>query len=165
MARTPKKSAETAEQNQSSAGDGNRKINPWIPIAVVSFIIALVAILALINNNSSTTSTAGNQTTASGTTQSGGTSTDTSGQSVDVSWITLDTTPNEISSQTGIAAKMLQKVFGINAADMDKPLKDLGGDTAVQNAQDLVSQFGGGMSGSSSSSSGGSTGMGGTTTP
>lgn len=166
MAKTPKKSEAEAIKDNAPKESENRKINPWIPIAVVGFIVALIAVMALMSNNNSTTTT--NNTTpdqaASGTTQSGGTS---SGESVDVSWITQDTTPTQITEKTGIPAKMLQQFLGISEADMGKPFSALGGAEAVASAQSLVSQFGGGAmgGGSSGGSTGAPGGMGGTPAP
>jgi hypothetical protein len=144
-----------------------RKNNPWIPIAVIGFIVALIAVMAAMSNSSSNTTNTGTTTAASGTTQSGGTgSTATSGQTVDTSWITLDTTATQVAEQTGIPAKMLQQFLGITDADMGKPFSALGGDATVTNAQSLVAQFGGGaMTGGGTGSSGAPSGMGGTSTP
>lgn len=130
-----------------------RKVNPWIPIAVVAAIVALVAIMAAMSGNTNNTATTNTDQAASGTTQSGS---DTSGASdVDVSWITLDTTPNQVVEKAGIPAKMLQQLISVTDADMDKPFKDLGGDATIEKVVSVVSQFGGGSS----------SGMGGTTTP
>jgi hypothetical protein len=147
--------------------DEGRKVNPWIPVAVVIAIVALVGIMALMSNNSSTPSTANVDQAASGTTQSGATGSSTA--DVDVTWITKDTTPADIVSRTGIPAKMFQQLYSITDADMAKPLGSLGGKIAdVAGVQDFVAQFvgGGGMGGSTGgSTSGAPSGMGGTTTP
>lgn len=168
MARTPKKSEQGAVKKSADKAkekklevaqeNDNRKINPWIPVAIVGFIIALVAVMAVMSSNSSTTPTS--QTTTQGTPQSGGT---TSGETTDVSWITLETTPAQVSEKAGIPAKMLQQFLGINEGDMGKPFSELGGEEAVASAQSLVGQFGGGAMGGGTSGDTG--GMGGTTSP
>ncbi len=172
MAKTPKKAApsggkipEAKESKQSPAGGGERKINPWIPIAVVSFIVALIAVMAAMSNSTSNTPANNAATAASGTTQSG--SSGTSGtQAVDTSWITLETTAAQVSEKTGIPAKMLQQFLGINEADMSKPFSQLGGQDVVDKAASLVAQFGGGgMGGATGGTSGAPSGMGGTTSP
>lgn len=146
------------EEEKKKAGRTPRKVNVWIPIAVVGFIVALIAVMALMSG--SQTGTTNNSTTAAtGTTQSGGTTGGTTTK-VDVSWITLETTANQVSAETGIPAKMLQQALGITEEQMGKPFKDIGGEEVMVNAQNLVAQFGGGSS-SSGSSTGGSM-MGGT---
>jgi hypothetical protein len=145
-----------AEEKKDS-GNASRKVNVWIPIAVVGFIIALIAVIALMSG--SQTGTNNSATTATGTTQGGTTGGTTT--KVDVSWITLETTPNEVSAETGVPAKMLQQFLGITEEQMSKPFKDIGGEEVMVNAQSLVAQFGGGGSSSSSGSTGGSM-MGGT---
>ncbi|MFH1736526.1 MAG: hypothetical protein ABH838_01375 [Actinomycetota bacterium] len=146
------------EEEKKKAGSTPRKVNVWIPIAVVGFIVALIAVMALMSG--SQTGTTNNSTTAAtGTTQSGGTTGGTTTE-VDVSWITLETTPNQVSAETGIPAKMIQQFLGITEEQMDKSFKDIGGEEVMVNAQNLVVQFGGGSS-SSGSSTGGSM-MGGT---
>lgn len=142
------------EEEKKKAGSTPRKVNVWIPIAVVGFIIALIAVMALMSG-SQTGTTNNSSTAATGTTQSGGTTGATTTE-VDVSWITLETTPNQVSAETGIPAKMLQQFLGINEEQMGKPFKDIGGEEVMVNAQNLVTQFG-----SSGSSTGGSM-MGGT---
>ncbi len=163
MAKTPKKAAEsggktatakTKEKSQKPGAEGDRKINPWIPIAVVSFIIALIAVMAAMSNSTSNTGDTGN-TAATSTPQSGTAETET--QAVDTSWITLETTATQVSEQTGIPAKMLQQFLGITEADMDKPFSQIGGQEAVDKAASLVSQFGGGGMGGSTGSMGGTT--------
>lgn len=152
--------AEDKKTSKKDTGQAEtRKVNPWIPVAIVAVIIALVALMAAIgNNNSSTTSTTG---AASGTTQSGTAATQTD---VDVSWITLDITPNDVATKTGIAPKMLQQVLGIQDAQMTQAFKDIGGQAVMDKAATLVVQFGGQGSAMGGASSSGSTGMGGTTT-
>ncbi len=127
-----------AEKREDS-GNTPRKVNVWIPIAVVGIIVALIAGMALMSGSQTGTNNAA--TTATGTTQGGGTTTD-----VDVSWITLDTTPNEVSAESGVPAKMLQQFLGITEEQMGKPFKDIGGEEVMVNAQSLVAQFGGGSS-------------------
>ncbi|MFA5867607.1 MAG: hypothetical protein WC891_06585 [Actinomycetota bacterium] len=162
MAKTPKKAAVSSgkttagkENAQQPAAEGDRKINPWIPIAVVSFIIALIAIMAAMSNSSTNTTGDNGTTAASGTTQSGSAETET--KAVDTSWITLETTATQVSEQTGIPAKMLQQFLGIKEADMNKPFSQLGGQEAVDKAASLVAQFGGGGMGGSTGGTGGTT--------
>lgn len=140
------------EEEKKKAGSTPRKVNVWIPIAVVGFIIALIAVMALMSG--SQTGTNNSATTATGTTQSGGTTGGTTTE-VDVSWITLETTPNQVSTETGVPAKMLQQFLSITEEQMGKPFKDIGGEEVMIKAQSLVGQFGGGSS-SSGSSTGGS---------
>ncbi len=130
-------------EKKKDSGNTPRKVNVWIPIAVVGFIVALIAIMALMS--SSQTGTNNTSTTATGTTQGGGT-TEGTATDVDVSWITLDTTPNEVSAESGVPAKMLQQFLGITEEQMGKPFKDIGGEEVMVNAQSLVAQFGGGSS-------------------
>ena len=59
------------EEEKKKAGSTPRKVNVWIPVAVVGFIIALIAVMALMSG--SQTGTNNSATTATGTTQSGGT--------------------------------------------------------------------------------------------
>lgn len=160
MAKAPKK-VETGDKKPALETE-NRKINPWIPIAVVAFIVALIALMAAMNSGSSNSGNSGTATTASGTTQSGSTGSTGTAQPVDVTWITLETTANQVSAQTGIPAKMLQQYLGIAEADMGKPFSEVGGAGVVTKAQDLVSQFGGGGMGGSTGSTGAPSGMGGT---
>lgn len=178
MAKTPKKDAVSRGKNsapkvnepkrQAEAG-GDRKVNPWIPVGIVAFIIALIAVMAVMGNSSSTTpGDTGTTTTASGTTQSGGTDSGTA----NTSWITLDTTAAQLSEKTGYPVKMIQQVLGITEADMDKPFSQLGGEETVAKAQSLVQGGTGAMGGSpggTSSGMGGTSGapsgMGGTTAP
>ncbi|MFA5867873.1 MAG: zinc-ribbon domain-containing protein [Actinomycetota bacterium] len=77
------------------------------------------------------------ESSPSSSTTTGGTS------KADTSWITLDTTPNQIVARIGLPTAMLQQFLGITDADMGKALRDLGGDQAVSSAQSLVAQFGG----------------------
>jgi hypothetical protein len=161
--------AEDKKGKTSTNPEENRKVNPWIPVAIVAVIVALLAVMALLANNSSNTSTTSTDTAASGTTQSG-TSGTTAGTDVDVSWITLDITPNDVATKTGIKPAMLQQVIGVTAAQMAQPFKDIGGQTVLDKAASLVVQFGGqGSSMGAGGTTGGSTsapsGMGGTTTP
>lgn len=175
MAKTPKKDAVSGGRNsapkvneskQQAEADSDRKVNPWIPIGIVAFIIALIAVMAVMGNSSSTTpGSTGTTTTASGTTQSGGTGSST-GANADTSWITLDTTATQLSDKTGIPAKMLQQFLGISEADMGKPFSQLGGQDTVDKAVGLVAQFGGGGAASGmGGTSGAPSGMGGTTAP
>lgn len=147
---------------QDSGQPEGRKINPWIPVAIVAVIVALIAVMAAIGNNNSATTTT--DQAASGTTPAGTTATQTD---VDVSWITLDITPNDVATKTGISPKMLQQVLGVQAEQMAKPFKDIGGQAVLDKAASLVVQFGG-QGGAMGGATGGSTsapsGMGGTTT-
>lgn len=152
------------------AQDEGRKVNPWIPVAVVVAIIALIAIMAAMNGNNNGTTAAVDQA-ASGTTQSDGTSAAQS--DVDVSWITGAVTLNEAVKKSGIPAKMIQANLAkdgmtVTDADMDKTLDVIGGDKAVQSVVNIVSAFGGNggaMGGGAGGSTGGApSGMGGATT-
>ena len=137
-------------EKKKDSGNAPRKVNVWIPIAVVGVIVALIAGMALMSGSQTGTNNAA--TTATGTTQggtTGGTETE-----VDVSWITLDTTPNEVSAETGVPAKMLQQFLGITEEQMGKPFKDIGGEEVMVKAQSLVAQFGGGSSSSGSTGGG-----------
>ncbi len=147
---------------QDSASSMGRKINPWIPVAIVAVIVALIAVMAAVGNNKNST-TPPNQA-ASGTTTGGTTATQSN---VDVSWITLDTTPAAVATKTGISSKMLQQVLGVQEAQMAQPFKDIGGQAVLDKAASLVVQFGGqggAMGGSTSGSTSAPAGMGGTTT-
>lgn len=177
MAKTGKKTVVNSEKNKTEARkgkstgsgmEGNRKINLWIPVAVVAVIVALVALMVALNGGSGSTSktspSTGSTTTQSGTTGTTGTTGST--QQADVSWMTLDTTPTAVADKTGIPAKMLMQVLGIKDTQMGQPFKDIGGQAALTKAQSVVAQFGGGMGSSSSGSTGSApSGMGGTTTP
>jgi hypothetical protein len=166
--KSPKKPVDKAVDNKPAQEEG-RKVNPWIPVAVVVAIIVLIAIMAAMNSNNSGTTATVDQA-ASGTTQSGGTGAAPS--NVDVSWITGATTLNEAVKKSGIPAKMIQANLAkdgmtVTDADMDKTLDAIGGDKAIQSVVNIVAAFGGGggMGGGAGGSTGGApSGMGGTTT-
>jgi len=149
------------DKKNTKSGPGQpeaRKTNPWIPVAIVAVIVALIAVMAAIGNESGTPAT---DQAASGTTQSG-----TGAQAdVDVSWITLDTTPNDVAAKTGISPKMLQQVLGVEEAEMAKPFKDIGGQEVLDTAASLVVQFGGQGGAMGGGSTEAPAGMGGTTSP
>ena len=148
--------AESKKAEKKTADQEERKINPWVPIAVVVFIVALVAVMAVMGGGGDPATTGSDQT-ASGTVQSG----DTAATDVDVSWITMDMTPNQVAEQAGIPAKMLMQVIGTDEAGMAKPIKDNGGDELLGTIQSLVAQFGGGGMGSTSGTDSSSGMMGG----
>ena len=149
---------------KGSKPEESRKVNPWVPVAIVATIVALLAVMALLaNNNGSTTTTTSTGQTASGTTQSGAGGTTQS--DVDVSWMTLDITPNDVATKTGIKSAMLQQVIGVTAAQMSQPFKDIGGQSVLDKAASLVVQFGGQGSAMGGGSTSAPSGMGGTTSP
>jgi hypothetical protein len=129
------------KKKDSQAQDGaDKKANPWIPVAVIVVIVALIGVMALMTSNSNKTSTDGTNQAATGT-EAGA----EDGEMVDVSWITLDMTPNQIAAQSGIPAKMMQQIIEVDDAGMDKPLSELGGAETLEAIQAVVGQFGGGM--------------------
>jgi len=142
--------ADAKKQVKKQTKEDERKVNPWIPAAVVIFIVALVGIMAIMSGGTDNSAAPSDTQAASGTTQSG--TTETAAPEADVSWITLEMTPNEIAEKAGIPPKMLMQVIAVDEASMAKPVKDIGGEEVLETIKGLVGQFGSGMTSGSGTS-------------